>query len=131
MLSTQSPILYIVESEQKGRSVYTATDIAEGSIIEICPTILLSTLDTKSIHNTKLHDYYFQWDAEEKTSVIALGYGSLYNHSDNPNADFELVKGDNEIHFIALQDITAGEEILIDYLVGDKDNGKLWFTPNI
>ena len=130
MLSTQSPILYIVESEQKGRAVFTATDINLGSIIEICPVILLSEVDTERIHNTKLHDYYFQWDAEKKTSAVALGFGSLYNHSENPNADFELVKGDNEIHIFAVRDIAAGEEVLIDYLVGDKDGGKLWFSPN-
>lgn len=129
MLSTQSPILYIVESDQKGRAVFTATDITKGSIIEICPIIILSEVDTQRIHSTKLHDYYFQWDAEQKTSAIALGYGSLYNHSEKPNADFELVKGDNEIHIFAIKDIAAGEEVLIDYLVGDKGGGKLWFSP--
>ncbi len=129
MLTTQSASLYIVDNIHKGRSVYTASDITQGSIIEICPVIILSKDDTLHIHKTLLHDYYFLWNAEHHTSAIALGYGSLYNHNDIPNADFELVYGDNEIHFLATKDIAAGSEICINYMSGKTDEFALWFEP--
>jgi uncharacterized protein len=127
LLTTQSIPLYIIDDELKGRSVHTASDITEGSIIEICPVIILSKDDTLNIHKTLLHDYYFLWNVEDNTSAIALGYGSLYNHSDTPNADFELVYGDNEIHIIATEDIAAGTEICIDYMSGKVGESGLWF----
>ena len=127
MLTTQSIPLYIVTDDIKGRSVYAGADITRDSIIEICPVIILPTDDTPLIHKTLLHDYYFLWEEEKNTSAIALGYGSLYNHSDTPNADFVLVYGDNEIHFMALYDIIAGTEICIDYMTGRVGQSSLWF----
>ncbi|MDA8692445.1 SET domain-containing protein-lysine N-methyltransferase [Saprospiraceae bacterium] len=127
MLTTQSIPLYIVQDDNKGRSVYAGSDITKGSIIEICPIIILSNDDTLQIHKTLLHDYYFLWEEKKSTSAIALGYGSLYNHSNTPNADFELVYGDNEIHFLAIQDIVAGTEICIDYMSGKVGQSELWF----
>ena len=105
MLKTQLPGLYILETESKGRGVYTSTSIPKGSLIEICPCILLSTSDTQKIHETLLHDYYFLWDTEKKTSVIALGFGSLYNHSRQPNAQFTLNYDDQTIVFVAIEEI--------------------------
>jgi len=127
LLTTQSAPLYIINDEMRGRSVYTASDITEGSIIEICPVIILPTDDTPIIHKTLLHDYYFLWNVENNTSAIALGYGSLYNHSETPNADFQLVYGDNEIHIIASEDIAAGTEIFINYMSDKIGEYGLWF----
>jgi SET domain-containing protein len=127
LLTTHSVPLYILRDDIRGRSVYPAADIPKGSIIEICPVIILSNDDTLNIHKTLLHDYYFLWEKEKNTSAIALGYGSLYNHSSTPNADFELVYGDNEIHIIALTDIPAGTEICIDYMSGQIGKSSLWF----
>ena len=122
--------MYIVHDDKKGRSVYAGADISKGSIIEICPVIILSNDDTLTIHKTLLHDYYFIWEEKKNTSAIALGYGSLYNHCDMPNADFELVYGDNEIHFMAINDIEAGTEICINYMSGKVGKSSLWFEVN-
>lgn len=126
-MKTQLPGLYIVPTEAKGRSVFCVRDILEGSIIEICPVIILNAADTEAIHKTGLHDYYFVWDIEQNTSAIALGYGSLYNHSENPNADFDILPETEEISFFALRDIPAGEEITIDYIASKDEGIKLWF----
>lgn len=129
MLTTQRPGLYIISQEIRKRCIFCVEDIVEGSIIEICPVIVLSPEDTKAIHKTFLHDYYFVWDIELGSSAIALGYGSLYNHSDTPNADFDIILESEEIRFYATQDIIAGTEIVIDY-IGLKDEGSLlWFNP--
>jgi len=129
LLTTQSPHLYLTDTIYKGRAVHTASVIHAKSIIEICPIIILSKDDTLKIHKTLLHDYYFLWEKEKGSSAIALGYGSLYNHSVTPNAEFQLVYGDNEIHIIALEDIQAGDEITINYLHEKDEKYALWFDP--
>jgi len=127
MLTTQIHGLYVAETSNKGRGVFTTADISSQSVIEICPCIILTNKDTLQIHKTLLHDYYFLWDLEEKTSAIALGFGSIYNHSELPNADFLINRDANDITFVAIKDIQAGEEILINY-IGLKDTeAKLWF----
>ena len=123
------PGLYILDSEKKGRAVYCLHDIAEGSLIEICPVIVVPPKDTLAIHNSILHDYYFMWDMEAKSSAIALGYGSLYNHSDQPNAEFLIDRTTTEIKIMAIQDVTAGTEITLDYIAAKDEGISLWFDP--
>ena len=124
-MSTQIPGLYILETEEKGRAVYTSIDINKGDVIESAPVIICDSVDTKLIHKTRLHDYYFTWG--EKESAIALGFGSLYNHSENPNTEFILDYDNLSIDFEALRDIKAGEEITINYHSDDETDFKIWF----
>ena len=129
MRSTQIPFLYISESPLGGRGVFTSKAIHINDLIEICPVIILSNEDTRKIHDTHLHDYYFVWSLEEKTSAIALGYGSIYNHSANPNAAFNIEAESETIKINASKDIEAGGEVTLDY-IGLKDADiKLWFVP--
>ncbi len=128
-LSTQLPGLYYLETESRGRSVFTSEDIVQGSIIEICPVIIISPEETQVIHKTQLHDYYFIWDMETGSSAIALGYGSLYNHSESPNVEFELDKSNQTIRFLALRNIQAGDELTADYIAAKDEGVTLWFDP--
>ena len=50
--------------------------------------------------------------------------------SDDPNAEFEPNYKEQYIHFIALRDIPAGTEILVDYHAGNP-NEKVWFDVNV
>lgn len=129
-MSTQIPGLYIMETEEKGRGVFTSIPISKGDLIESAPVIVLDDKDRLIIHKTLLHDYYFLWEPgedEEYEAAIALGYGSLYNHSKEPNAEFVPVFDEKVIEFIALRDIAAGEEILIEYDEGGNSSFELWF----
>lgn len=76
------------------------------------------------MHATALHDYYFQWGGDR--AAIALGLGSLYNHSERNNARFTLDYEFGQIRFLAVRDIEAGEEITTNYRAGDPKM-KLWF----
>ncbi|MEM8582959.1 MAG: SET domain-containing protein [Bacteroidota bacterium] len=114
------PSLYIKPSPISGRGVFTAEDLPEGAAIEIAPVIVLSKADKAAIHQTILHDYYFNW-GEDGRAAIALGYGGLYNHAADPNADYYMDFDGQTINFFARRDISAGEEITIDY--GDR----IWF----
>jgi hypothetical protein len=46
--------------------------------------------------------------------ALALGFGSLYNHSYKPNARYDDAPSQVK-EFRALRDIKAGEEITINY----------------
>ena len=121
---TQLPGLYLKPSPLGGRGVYTATAIPAGSVVELAPVIVLSATDRARIHVTALHDYYFVWDGEG--AALALGFGSLYNHAEVPNLDYEMDYGFEQIRFTSRRAIGVGEELLIDYRAGDGEE-RLWF----
>ncbi|MEL6392999.1 MAG: SET domain-containing protein [Bacteroidota bacterium] len=116
----QIPNLYIKPSPISGRGVFTSISILSGSTIELAPVIVLSAVDKETIHRTALHDYYFNW-GEDGQAAIALGFGGLYNHASDANADYYMDFEGLTINFFARRDIAAGEEITIDY--GDR----IWF----
>lgn len=119
------PHIYIAYTDEKGRGVFTALEIPVGSPIEICPLILIPADQSKLIDQTSLYDYYFIWDQDHL--AIALGYGSLYNHSRKPNATVIYDYETSEIQIEAIEDILADSEILINYHDDDSFSGTLWF----
>ncbi|MDQ3140681.1 MAG: SET domain-containing protein [Bacteroidota bacterium] len=121
------PSLFIANAEPKGRGVYTASEIPLGSIIEICPVLEIPKEEVEIIHNTELHDYYFVWGNNDEMLAIALGYGSLYNHEYDPNANFILDLVNKTIEIVAIKDIISGEEITINYHGEPLNNEELWF----
>lgn len=121
------PGLYIIEDEIKGRGVYTSEDLQEGDLIEICPIIKIPEGQLSDLDKTHLYDYYFLWEESGYEACIALGYGSLYNHSPSPNAEVVMDYIDGSIKIEASRAIRAGSEILIDYTGGTKGIVDLWF----
>lgn len=113
-----------------GRGVFCAKDIPKDSIIEICPIIHIPKVEVDAIHNTELHDYYFVWGENDDEAAIALGYGSLYNHSYKPNADFILDLDHKTINFHAIKNIKAGKEIMINYHGQPEAEDELWFDKS-
>ena len=65
--------------------------------------------------------YVFGWG--DGRTALALGYGSLYNHSYVPNAT--TLETDDELVVTATRDIQVGEEIRINYM-GTAQDG-VWF----
>ncbi|HLO56884.1 MAG TPA: SET domain-containing protein [Saprospiraceae bacterium] len=123
----QIPGLYITDSEDKGRGVFTSIDIALDDVIEVCPIIKISKAELPIIHKTVLHDYYFLWGENMDECAIALGFGSLYNHEVHPNANFILDLENDTIDIVAIRDISAGEEITLNYHGEPGDEEPLWF----
>lgn len=122
------PSLYIAPSPRGGRGVFTAEALAEGSLIEICPALVLPAEELPVIHASSLHDYYFLWS--EGRCAIALGYGSIYNHSSAPNAEYDMDYEQQTIDFYCIRDIAVGEEITINYISGGNERTELWFEEN-
>lgn len=122
------PELYITESELHGRGVFTGVPIAAESLIEICPVLVLPAKDMEAIKSTALYDYYFDWGENNDQPALALGHGSIYNHSYEPNARYLADFEQQTLSFYALRDIEAGEEIRVNYLGLPGEKGKLWFV---
>lgn len=122
--------LYVQEVQGKGRGVFCSEPIAAGTIIEVCPVIVCPPADRVLIDQTRLYDYYFLWGDDHQLTGIALGFGSLYNHSYHPNARYETYYEDEIITFIAIRDIKADEEITVNYNHDPNDQSQLWFTSS-
>lgn len=99
-----------------GNGVFTTEDVLEGDIIEICPLLVE---DKTKFKDSIFYDYAFNGssiDGKETTCVFPLGYGTLYNHSDNNNCSHNIY---NNIMIVkAKRFIPANSELFITY--GDK-----------
>lgn len=102
----------------KGRGVYAAEAIEKGEVIEVCHLIVLNFDEVGPF----LEGYVF--DFNPKHAALALGNGSLYNHSNRPNAKAFLDTRKKLLHFQALKPIKIGEEITINYGYGKSDRKK-------
>jgi SET domain-containing protein len=117
-----APWLEVRITENRGRGVFARMDFEEDQFIEACPVITFPRPEVFRDDKTILSSYCFNWDNDKKVSALALGYGSLYNHSsENPNADFAYDIEGSRILFTALREIKVGEEILIDYRMEELD----------
>ncbi|MCH2021140.1 MAG: SET domain-containing protein [Saprospiraceae bacterium] len=126
-MSHRIPSVFIAPSDLHGTGVFAGEDIDKESIIEICPIIFLPEEQLALIKKTVLNNYYFEWGKDLRSGALALGYGSIYNHSVESNAIYEVDINADTISFYTIRDIIAGEEITINYN-GTLDNkDKVWF----
>lgn len=122
--------IYIGQSSilNAGRGVYARRNIKKGEIIEMCPVIEVSKHDMANLSESFLVTYFFYFGKNKERLAIALGFGSIYNHTYKPNAKYEIKNTENRIDFIALNDIKKDEEITINYNPGiPKNKSSLWF----
>jgi len=112
-----------------GRGVFASVDFKKNAVIEVCPVITMDAMDAELMMQTLLSDYVYEYD--KKGCLLALGYGSLYNHHVKPNAKYEIGESEEpypgmlELYIVATRAIAKDEEIYINY--GKYFNSK--FTP--
>jgi len=112
--------------------------------IDISPVLIFSARESEK---TVLTHYTYTWPAAGDTvdtatwkaggstqaedtpsrvkvarQALALGLGSMFNHSRKPNVGWERDIPTQSIRYFALRDIMANEELCISY------GPKLWFT---
>jgi SET domain-containing protein len=99
----------VIKRNFKGRGVYASESIRKGMVIEVCELLFIKK--TELPHSLECYVY----DYSTGKVALALGYGSLFNHSDDPNAEFFFNEG--KIHLIikAIKKIPANQEITINY----------------
>jgi len=71
------------ESSIHGRGVFTTKEVASGELLESCPAVLMDEGAAEAM-------FSYRWglkdDENSKDFYLPLGLGSLYNHSESPNA---------------------------------------------
>jgi SET domain-containing protein len=125
MAFRHSDVIAVKRIKGKGRGVFARRLIRRGELIERVPMLVLPA---EEFHDgpgkTGLANYCFDW--REGTVALALGYGSLYNHSYRPNARYEDVWPQTK-EFTALRDIAPGEEITVNYNGKPRGRSAVWF----
>lgn len=107
--------LTIREFPGKGRGVVATRPFRSGETVERAPVLVVPREEMQSLKQTRLASYYFEWGDDCHEGAIALGFGSLYNHSYEPSARYEFRECEQCLEFLALRDIAEGEEITINY----------------
>lgn len=120
-------MLEIREVPGKGRGVFAITPFSVGTCIERSPVIEIPEEEIIHIRRTVFHNYFFKWGTQRKDGALALGFGSLFNHSYSPNAKYTIHVEERIIAFYALVQIQPGEEITVNYNGDPRDQSKLWF----
>lgn len=128
--NAHNSVIFIKETSTCGRSVCAGRTFEQGELIEVCPVIVVGGENERPLlDKTPLFNYYFAWGADGTQNALALGFGSLYNHSYTPNATHFCDHRNGEIRIYARRRIVTGEEIRINYN-GDVDSkDPLWFEP--
>ncbi len=119
--------IYLDKSLVAGRGVFAKQAIKKGEVIEIAPILVIPPEQSYDLCRD-LYRFVFDWGVEgKKTVALAMGFGSFYNHSDDPNAVYERSLFSRELRFTTIKDIKSGEEIFINYgyKIAEKDVRKL------
>lgn len=124
------PHLVIAPSPNRGRGVFTTKNIAQGTIVEISPVIELSAKERKQIEGTRLYHYIFEWGKTKRKAAVALGYISMYNHSFQPNCEYEMDYESLTMTVRTIKQIKKGEELLFSYNGDPGDQTPLWFETS-
>jgi len=125
MAFTQSNAIEVKRVKGKGRGVFARRLIRQGEMIERVPMLVLTAEEFEDrLAGTSLANYCFAWS--RGTMALALGYGSLYNHSFRPNARYDDV-GPQTKEFTAMRDIAPGEEIRVNYNGEPTSRAAVWF----
>jgi hypothetical protein len=122
-------LVEVRNTAKKGRGVFARTKFARNETIEIAPVLLIPAEQWSQIEPTVLAVYIYNFGptAEQEHAAVALGYGSLYNHSYRPNAQYLKDWAGQSIRFIALRDIEENEEITINYNGVPESTNPIWF----
>lgn len=109
--SPQTPVS-VYNSPIDGRGVRANRDFDEGALIEVCPGVRHTQMP-----QDELADYVFS--DGRGGYLMAYGLCSMYNHRDDPNADWSIrisrVTGRHVLVIRALRPIKRGEEVYISY----------------
>lgn len=117
------------------RGILSARAIKKGEIVEVVPVVLVEYKTRKDARektptHSLLDNYYYDWNSN--FWCLALGYGSLYNHSYHPNLAYKHDYINKLIKYVAIQDINQDEELTVNYNYEPDDKTPIdgWFREN-
>ena len=115
-----------------GRGVFAGHGFEIGEIVEVVPVVLVN--ESFQDLPTSIQRLVFNWSQLSDSDIpfaLAAGFGSLYNHSDQPNLRYKADSQSNTLCFVAEREIQPGEQLTINYnqvALGDKPRERSWFN---
>jgi hypothetical protein len=110
---------------EKGRGLFASKDILPNTLIHVAPCIAFSSGEYQEhLKYTVLEHYLFndKCSSKARSKLLALGYGSLFNHSNSPNVSYRVDTLHKTITYTSsYKYICKDEELCISY------GSKLWF----
>lgn len=106
-------MLEIKLTKTMGRGVFAAKNIKAGTVVNVSETLVVkkSGIGSKCV----LLDYFYDFD--RNNFLLALGYGSLFNHSKTPNIEVARIEVGKRhlLEYTALMPIKKGEQLFFNY----------------
>ena len=121
-----SSLFYIGTSEKKGRGLFAAIDIFPLSVVHTAPCIVVQK-DEYEVHaKHTIFEHYLFNDSVSGNKLLALGYGSLFNHdSHHPNIIYRIHSHQQTIVYKSgVHMIPKDTELCISY------GSNLWFNDD-
>ena len=119
--------IIVKRTPKKGLGVFALKDFKAGELIESPPVLIFDTKGRKNLEKTILSHYIYPWRSTRGAALV-LGYGSIYNNSFSPNADWCQNFKTQSMVFRAIKTIKKGEEILVNYNGEPDDESEIdWF----
>ena len=119
--------LFISQTEQKGRGIFTKKPIPENTIIEKAPVIIFDAAQRKILETTDLFNYIFEWGEDCTECCIALGLVSIYNHAAPSNCEYSMDFEMQTMMIKTVKNIEAHEELTINYSTDWDKEKPVWF----
>ncbi|UZJ57236.1 hypothetical protein CBS101457_006556 [Exobasidium rhododendri] len=118
--------LHVRQTASAGRGVFASVPLTAGTLLDVSHILLFPA---KEYHDhgrhTQLDEYTYVWSKgiEGNTMALALGIGSLFNHSyTTPNVSYTLDRATGTIRYTLMRDVMPEEELCISY-----GTGRMWW----
>lgn len=107
----------VVRACEYGWGVFASARIDADVLVESCPYLVVPEADT---HAQPLCDYVFKLtddpaDPDHAFRAVALGWGALFNHANEPNLRYAAVPRRKLLQFTTTRTILAGEQLFVSY----------------
>ena len=117
--------LFCIGNGPKGRGLFAMKTISPRTLVHIAPCIRIPKKEYERHVQYSIFEHYLFNDGRNNggDKLLALGYGSLFNHSSSqPNIDYQINSDELEIRYsTGHRQVLQGEELCISY------GGNLWF----
>ncbi len=130
------PAVYIKETgTPRGRGVFAGRAFTQDEVVEVCPVVPYDPLPDRRLP-LELKRIVFGWGEmlglRRRRPAVALGYGSMYNHSNPASLRCQADATTRVLRLIAVRDIAADEEMTLNYnsLGNGVSSDNRWFETN-
>jgi hypothetical protein len=105
-----------------GHGIFATKSIPVATTLEECPFLRIKADECAGA----LDDYVFNLESEEENGEsdyysLVLGWGSLFNHSDDHNTEYWHDTDRDLIVFHTVKAVAAGQQLFVNY-------GQEWWT---